>query len=50
MAANVLEMTPGSLFMIHDPSPVAAGNERELMEAVNLLRSCKDSIVSSTPP
>ena len=46
MAANVLEMTPGSLFMIHDPSLVAAGNERDLMEAVNLLRSCKDSIIN----
>ena len=46
MAANVLEMTPGSLFMIHDPSLVAAGNEADLMEAVNLLRSCKDSIIN----
>ena len=46
MAANVLEMTPGSLFMIHDPSLVAAGNEADLMEAINLLRSCKDSIIN----
>ena len=30
MAADRLEMTPGSLFMIHDPSTMAYGNERDL--------------------
>ena len=28
MAADTLEMTPGSLYMIHDPSTFAWGNER----------------------
>jgi len=46
MAANRLEMTPGSLFMIHDPSVVAWGNERDLSEAIALLRACKDSILN----
>ena len=36
-AADRLEMTPGSLWMIHDPSVAAWGNERDLEEAVRLL-------------
>ncbi len=47
MAADNLDMTPGSLFMIHDPSVVAWGNERELMESINLLRACKESIINT---
>ena len=46
MAADRLEMTPGSLWMIHNPSMVAVGNEAELMEAIGLLRACKDSIIN----
>ena len=46
MAANKLEMTPGSLWMIHDPSTVAWGNERDLMGAIDLLRACKESILN----
>ena len=46
MAANHLEMTPGSLFMIHDPSIVAMGNVRDLKEAIRLLEACKDSILN----
>ena len=46
MAADELEMTPGSLYMIHDPSVVAWGNERDLQEAINLLAACKDSILN----
>ena len=48
MAADTLEMTPGSLFMIHDPIVGAIGNEAEadLMEAIGLLRACKDSIIN----
>ena len=45
-AAKTVEMTPGSLYMIHDPSTIAWGNERELMDAVNLLKACKESIVN----
>ena len=33
-AADRLEMTPGSLWMIHDPSVMAWGNERDLEEAI----------------
>jgi len=46
MAANRLEMTPGSLFMIHDPIVGTVGNEHELMDAIRLLRACKDSILN----
>ncbi|MEG0936062.1 MAG: ATP-dependent Clp protease proteolytic subunit [Clostridia bacterium] len=46
MAADKLEMTPGSLFMIHDPSTIAFGSERDMNEAINLLRACKESILN----
>lgn len=46
MAADHLEMTPGSLFMIHDPSIVAVGNVRDLKDAIHLLETCKDSILN----
>ena len=46
MAADRLEMTPGSLFMIHDPSTVAYGNERDMDEAKAILRACKESILN----
>ena len=46
MAADRLEMTPGSLWMIHDPSIVAWGNERELMDSIRLLQACKESILN----
>ncbi|MEG0513934.1 MAG: ATP-dependent Clp protease proteolytic subunit, partial [Clostridia bacterium] len=43
MAANKLDMTPGSLFMIHDPSTAAWGNESDLAGAIDLLHACKES-------
>ena len=46
MAADQLEMTPGSLFMIHDPIVAAIGNEADLTDAIKLLRACKDSIIN----
>lgn len=46
MAADRLEMTPGSLFMIHDPSIVAYGNERDMDEAKAVLHACKESILN----
>jgi ATP-dependent protease ClpP protease subunit len=46
MAADRLEMTPGSLLMVHDPSVIALGNERDLAEAICLLRACKESILN----
>jgi len=46
VAADRLEMTPGSLWMIHDPSIIAWGNERDLTEAIGLLRACKESILN----
>lgn len=45
-AADRLEMTPGSLWMIHDPSVMAWGNEQDLEEALRLLRACKESILN----
>ena len=46
LAAERVEMTPGSLFMIHDPSTVAYGNERDMDEAKAVLRACKESILN----
>lgn len=46
MAADRLEMTPGSLFMIHDPMLAAFGNEADLNDAINTLRSVKSSIIN----
>lgn len=46
MAADRLEMTPGSLFMIHDPSTVAYGNEQDMDEAKAVLHACKESILN----
>ena len=37
MAADRLEMTPGSMWMIHDPSVFAFGNEHDLNDAIRML-------------
>lgn len=44
--ADVLTMTPGSLFMIHDPSCAAWGNARELQNVIRELDVCKASILN----
>lgn len=46
MAADRLEMTPGSMWMIHDPSVFAFGNEHDLTDAIRMLKACKDSILN----
>lgn len=46
LSADRVEMTPGSLLMIHNPSVVAWGNEADLTEAIQLLRACKESILN----
>ena len=46
MAADRLEMTPGSLWMIHDPSIIAMGNVHDLKDAIHLLEACKESILN----
>ncbi len=45
-AADVLDITPGSLFMIHDPSTGVHGNVRDLMDAIRLLEASKESILN----
>lgn len=45
-AADVLDMTPGSLFMIHDPATAAYGNEKDMEDAIAVLRACKESILN----
>lgn len=45
-AADVLDITPGSLFMIHDPSTSTYGNVRNLMDAIRVLEACKESILN----
>ena len=46
MAADRLEMTPGSMWMIHDPSVFAFGNEHDLNDAIRMLKACKESILN----
>lgn len=46
MAADRLEMTQGSLWMIHDPLVNAWRNEHDLEDAIRLLRACKESILN----
>ena len=46
MSADRLEMTPGSMWMIHDPSIFAFGNVRDLAEAIGQLNACKESILN----
>lgn len=46
MAADRLEMTQGSLWMVHDPLVNAWGNEHDLEDAIRLLRACKESILN----
>lgn len=45
-AADVLDITPGSLFMIHDPATAAYGNEKDMDDAKAVLRACKESILN----
>ena len=46
MAADKLEITRGSLYMIHNPSMIAFGNESDMCDAIKLLRACKESILN----
>ena len=46
MSADKLEMTPGSMWMIHDPSVFAFGNVRDLTEAIGQLNAYKESILN----
>ena len=46
MAADRLEMTPGSMWMIHDPSVFAFGDEHDLNDAIRMLKACKESILN----
>ena len=47
MAGDKVLMSPVSLLMIHDPMMIAMGNEKDLMKAINTLRSVKASIVNA---
>ena len=46
MAADRLDMTPGSMMMIHDPMTCAFGNEADLTEVIGMLRKYKESILN----
>ena len=47
MAGTVVEMTPTSVMMLHDPATVAAGNSEELRAAIKVLDEIKESIVNA---
>ncbi len=44
--ADVLTMTPGSLFMIHDPGCMAFGNAKAFQDTIRELEACKASILN----
>ena len=46
MAADELDMTPGSMMMIHDPSMIAWGNARDMQSAIQTLNAAKESILN----
>lgn len=45
LAADELDMTPGSMMMIHDPVVMAYGNEADMQDAIRLLTAAKNSIL-----
>ena len=45
-AADVVEITQGSLMMIHDPSTIAFGNEADMDAAKDVLKACKQAILN----
>lgn len=45
MAGDKVIMSPGSMMMIHKPSIFAAGDEKDLQRAIELLKTVEDSIV-----
>ena len=45
-AARNVRMSPGSLYMVHDPATFAFGNEKDLGEAITLLKAVKEGILN----
>ena len=46
MAADELDMTAGSMRMIHDPVAMAYGNARDMQSMIETLNTAKDSILN----
>ena len=46
MAADELDMTAGSMMMIHDPVAMAYGNARDMQSMIDTLNTAKDSILN----
>lgn len=46
MAADELDMTPGSMMMIHDPIMMAYGNAGDMEDAIRQLGAAKESILN----
>lgn len=47
MAADELDMTPGSMIMIHDPAMIAYGNVQDMENAMRTLEAAKESILNT---
>ena len=47
MAADELDMTAGSMMMIHDPVAMAYGNARDMQSMIETLNTAKDSILNT---
>lgn len=46
LAADTVIIPENGLFMIHDPSGYCEGTEEDMVKAMQMLKACKDSIVS----
>ena len=47
MAGDTVYMSPVSMLMIHDPSTIAMGNERDMEKAIETLKEVKESIINA---
>ena len=47
MAGDIVQMSPVSLIMIHDPSTIAMGNAKDMEKAISTLNEVKESIINA---
>ncbi len=47
MAGDMVQMSPTSLLMIHDPSTIAMGNAKDMEKAITVLNEIKESIINA---
>lgn len=47
MAGDVVEASPVSMIMIHNPATIASGDHNDMQKAIEMLDSVKDSIINA---